>query len=96
MSLLINQHETQFTDKSDTIYIDGNQIIRQVIFNKFLTSQEQADIVIEKIIVNNGFFPNFKKDYVEFTNSLNSQTKYFYYPNTLEIEKVDEKVIDYV
>tara|TARA_B110000908_G_C10265933_1_gene463927 strand:- start:4449 stop:4742 length:294 start_codon:yes stop_codon:yes gene_type:complete len=95
MSLQLNQHNTQYTFFDDHVFIDGKYIKRKQVWYKQFTSEIQAAKVLEKLIINNNFYPDFtKSDMIEFNNSVDPQIKYYYYPKTYEIEKVRLYIVD--
>jgi len=97
MSLQLNKHSTEFTSFDDHVFVDGKHLKREKVWYKQFTSEAQAEKVLEELIVNNNFYPDFTNSkVVVFNNSTDPQVKYYYYPTTFEVEKVKLYVVDSV
>tara|TARA_B100000925_G_C21724283_1_gene352291 strand:- start:303 stop:596 length:294 start_codon:yes stop_codon:yes gene_type:complete len=97
MSLQLNKHSTEFTSFDDHVFVDGKHLKREKVWYKQFTSEAQAEKVLEELIVNNNFYPDFTRSkVVEFSNPTDPQVKYYYYPTTFEVEKVKLYVVDSV
>ena len=89
MSLELNYTETPTTSFFDQVYVKNNNLVRQKVYYKQLSSQEQLNVIIDKLVVNQGFLPNeVKKGVFQFTSSLCTDTVYNLYTESLEMEKV--------
>tara|TARA_B100000795_G_C22624723_1_gene370238 strand:- start:300 stop:596 length:297 start_codon:yes stop_codon:yes gene_type:complete len=97
MTLELNNHSTKFTSFENTVFVEGKYLKREKIWYKQFTSEAQAEKVIEELIINKNFFPDFTKSKViEFNNPINPMIKYYYYPTSFEIEKVQLYIVDYL
>ena len=96
MSLQITNKTTDYTSYNDQVYVDGRYLKREQVWYKQFTSEAQAERVVQQLIIESNFYPEFKKDMVVFSNPLDTQTKYFYYPYTFEMEKVKIYNVDYL
>ena len=96
MSLQINKEQTNFTSFNDCVFVDGKYLKREQVWCKQFTSEAQAHKVIETLIVNQDFVPDFKTDHLVLSNSKNVEEKYYFYYATFEMEKVRLYVVDTV
>tara|TARA_B110000977_G_scaffold199288_1_gene286227 strand:+ start:1342 stop:1653 length:312 start_codon:yes stop_codon:yes gene_type:complete len=96
MSLQLNKKQTNFTSFDDTVFIDGKYLKREQVWYKQFTSEAQAHKVIDTLIIEQNFIPDFKKDHIVLSNSKNLEEKYYFYYSTFEMEKIRLYVVDTV
>ena len=96
MSLQITKQQTNFTSFNDNVFVDGKHLKREQVWYKQFTSEAQAHKVIQNLIVDKGFIPDFKSGYVVLSHPKNTEDKYYFYQSTFEMEKVRVYVVDNV
>lgn len=97
MSLELSYSETPTTSYYDKVYVKDNNLVRQKVYYKKLSNQEQLNVIIESLVVKQGFLANQEKNGVfRFTSSTVPEVEYLLYTEDLEMEKVVSTILDTV
>ena len=98
-SIVLIESYTPFTESFDEVKVKHNDngtssLYRYTYHRKQFSNVDQLDHIVHYLVVEKGFMmDSFDKHCIKFTCPTDPETFYYYYPETLEFEKVTEQFL---